>query len=192
MSTFTKQALADTLKQMVQTRALDKITVKDLVEACHINRQTFYYHFQDIYDLLGWIYKSEALASIQHLRSYATWQQGLLTVFDYVRSNKQLCMTTYSSLAREHLERFLHEVSGQLLGDVVDEITGSVPLLPQKRAFIVRFYSYAFSGVLLEWIKEGMKTSSEELVEDTSLIMEGNLKAAVRRLTGAGQSQGDL
>lgn len=184
MATFTKQALAETLKQMVQTKALDKITVKDLVEACNINRQTFYYHFQDIYDLLGWIYKSEALASIQNLRSYSTWQQGLLTVFNYVQSNKQLCINTYRSLAREHLERFLHDVSNQLLGDVVDELAGSHPFSAEHRAFIVRFYSYAFSGVLLEWIHDGMKTPSTELVEDVSLIMEGSLKAAVERFKG--------
>lgn len=46
MHPYTKHILADALKDMLGTKTLDKITVKDLVEACKLNRQTFYYHFQ--------------------------------------------------------------------------------------------------------------------------------------------------
>lgn len=184
MAQFTKQALANILKTMLQTKPLDKITVKDLVEACDINRQTFYYHFQDIYDLLGWIYRTEALASIKNSKSYATWQQGLLTIFTYVQDNKSLCVNTYRSLAREHLEQFLNEVLYQLLGDVVDEITGSQSISGDSKTFIIRFYSYAFSGTLLEWIRTGMETPTSMMVDNMSRIMEGNIKSAVKRFRG--------
>ncbi len=60
MSQTTKKALAASLKQLLKEKPLDKITVTDLVEDCEVNRQTFYYHFQDIYDLIEWIYVSEA------------------------------------------------------------------------------------------------------------------------------------
>ena len=55
MAPSTKLALANALKAQLQKKFLDDITVKELVEACEINRQTFYYHFQDIYDLLHWL-----------------------------------------------------------------------------------------------------------------------------------------
>ena len=181
MAQFTKQALAGALKSMLQTKPLDKITVKDLVETCDVNRQTFYYHFQDIYDLLGWIYKTEALASIKNNRSYATWQQGLLIIFEYVQENRELCINTYRSLAREHLEQFLSEVLYQLLGDVVDEIVGSGPISDDSKDFIIKFYSYAFSGTLLEWIKTGMKTPAVKMVDNISRVMEGNIKSAIKR-----------
>ena len=181
MAQFTKQALAEALKSMMKIKSLDKITVKDLVETCNVNRQTFYYHFQDIYDLLGWIYRSEALASIQNSRSYGTWQQGLLTIFEYVEHNKELCEGTYRSLGREHMERFLNEVLNQLVGDVVDEIAAEQPISADHRDFIVRFYSYAFAGILMEWVGQGMKTPSAVLVSNMSLIMEGNLQLAVER-----------
>ena len=45
----TKLALANALKKLLQKKFLDDITVKELVEECEVNRQTFYYHFQDIY-----------------------------------------------------------------------------------------------------------------------------------------------
>lgn len=74
MSSSTKQNLAISLKKLMTKASLDQITVKDLVAECGVNRQTFYYHFQDIYDLLGWIFKSEALESIKDYKTYCTWK----------------------------------------------------------------------------------------------------------------------
>ena len=54
MPLSTKRALSRSLKRQLSTRTLDKITVKDIVEDCGVNRQTFYYYFRDIYDLLEW------------------------------------------------------------------------------------------------------------------------------------------
>ena len=57
MSQITKKALAASLKKLSGRKSLDKITVIDLAEDCEINRQTFYYHFKDIFDLVEWIFK---------------------------------------------------------------------------------------------------------------------------------------
>lgn len=181
MSQFTKQALAGALKSAMQTKSLEKITVKELVEACEINRQTFYYHFQDIYDLLGWIYRTEALGSIRNNRSYGTWQQGLLMILEYVQSNRAVCVNTYRSLAREHLETFLHEVMHDLLGDVVDEISDTRPIPQESKDFIIKFYSYAFAGVLLDWIKSGLKVPCTAIVDNVNRIMDGTILIAVKR-----------
>ncbi len=45
---------------MMAVKPMDKITVKDLVEICGVNRQTFYYHFDDVYDLLEWVFEEDA------------------------------------------------------------------------------------------------------------------------------------
>ena len=51
MATGTKDALAAALRQMMTVKPIDKVTVKDIVEICGVNRQTFYYHFDDVDDL---------------------------------------------------------------------------------------------------------------------------------------------
>ena len=58
MSVITKKALASSLKNLMKKATLNQITVKDVVTDCGVNRQTFYYHFQDIYDLVEWIYQT--------------------------------------------------------------------------------------------------------------------------------------
>ena len=59
MAIATKKLLADGLKELLEKKTLDKITVKELVATCGVNRQTFYYNFQDIYELLEWIFVEE-------------------------------------------------------------------------------------------------------------------------------------
>lgn len=185
MTQFTKRALAEAMKSLMRIKPFEKITVVELVEACDINRQTFYYHFQDIYDLLGWMYRNEALAAIEHARSLGTWQQGLQIILNYVKDNEAICVNTYRSLARDHLESFLNEVLINLLGNVVDEIAAGAPLAPDHRMFITKFYSFAFCGVLLDWIRSGLKQPPEEIVDYIGRIVDGNVHTAIERFRDA-------
>ena len=56
---LTKKELAESLKRLASERLFEHITVGDIVKECGVNRQTFYYHFTDKYELLDWIYNNE-------------------------------------------------------------------------------------------------------------------------------------
>ena len=64
MSQTTKRALSASLKKLLAKKPLDKITVTDIAEDCEVGRQTFYYHFQDIYDLMEWTFTEETSREI--------------------------------------------------------------------------------------------------------------------------------
>lgn len=51
--------MAYTFKDLLKEKPFNKITINDISNRCDINRQTFYYHFQDIRDLVEWICISE-------------------------------------------------------------------------------------------------------------------------------------
>ena len=70
MSDLTKKALGASLKKILLQKPLEKITITDLTNDCGVNRQTFYYHFHDIYDLIDWIYLAEGEEAIGTQRSY--------------------------------------------------------------------------------------------------------------------------
>lgn len=183
MSQTTKKALAASLKKLMETKRLDKITVKDVVADCEVNRQTFYYHFQDIYELLGWIYKTEVLESIANFKSYDTWQQGFLMIFHYVAENKNFCMNTFYSLGREHLENFLYEVTFDLLIGVVNEVAEGSAVASKEREFIANFYCHAFIGLMTSWLKAGMKEDPERIINDLNRLIEGDIKRALEKYT---------
>jgi AcrR family transcriptional regulator len=60
MSKYTKLALGESLKRLLQKKPLSKITITEIVEDCGLNRMTFYYHFKDIYELLEWVCVEDA------------------------------------------------------------------------------------------------------------------------------------
>ena len=65
ISLQTKQKLATSLKKFMTLKSLNKITVTDIIKDCNVNRKTFYYHFEDIYDLLKWILEQEAVEVVK-------------------------------------------------------------------------------------------------------------------------------
>lgn len=181
ISIQTKIALANALKKRMEHTSFDKITVKDVVTECGVNRQTFYYHFQDIYELLGWIYKTEAVDTISDCRSYDTWQQGFLKIFHYVEDNKAISLNTFHSIAREHLEGFLQSVVFDLLIDIVNELAQERAIPEADKKFIANFYTYAFIGLLCEWLKTGMKEKPETIIEQLSKLIDGDIARAITK-----------
>lgn len=181
-SNDTKKLLANSLKELMQNTPLDKITVKKLVEHCEVNRQTFYYHFKDIYDLLGWIYKREAIDNISNCKTYKTWQQGFLKIFYYVNDNKEFCLNTFNSMARDHLEHFLYIEVFKLLFDVVNEIcsTSSNTNIPiEDKTFIANFYTFAFIGILTNWLKSNMKDKPEKIIDNLNRLIVGDIEKSI-------------
>ena len=181
MAQTTKRALAASLKKLLAQKPLDKITIVDIVTDCEVNRQTFYYHFQDIYDLMDWIFVSEATQVIQGKKTYNTWQHGFLQIFEYVLANKALITNAYHSLSREQMERYLYDVTYHLLIDVVEEQAAGIPVRQEDKAFIADFYKYAFVGLLLDWIRQGMKEDPKRIVNRLSILIHGDIGRALEK-----------
>ena len=80
MSQITKNALATALKKLLSKKELSKITISNITEECGVNRQTFYYHFKDIYDLLEWIFTNEVIEEIDN-EIEENWQQKFIYIF---------------------------------------------------------------------------------------------------------------
>ncbi len=181
MSLMTKKQLAVSLKKLMSKSSLTNITVKDVVADCGVNRQTFYYHFQDIYELLGWVFKTEALEAIADYKTYERWQIGFLKVFQYVEANKAFCLSTFCSLGRDHLEQFLYSVTFDLLYGVVEELSKEIRISKEDKTFIANFYSYAFVSLLLEWLKAGATENPEHIIEKLSKLVDGDISRAIQK-----------
>lgn len=181
MAQTTKRALAASLKKLLAEKPLDKITVVDITEDCEVNRQTFYYHFKDIYDLVEWIYTSEATKALNGQKTYDTWQQGILQIFEYVLKNKAFVISTYHSINCEHLERYLYNETYNLLIGVVEEKASGIPARCEDKAFITHFYKYAFVGLMLEWIRTGMREEPSDIVNRLSVLIHGDIASALEK-----------
>ena len=186
MSNTTKQALEASLKHMLLKKPLDKITIRDITEDCGISRMAFYYHFKDIYDLVEWACIEDASRALQGKKTYETWQEGLLQIFEAVLENKPFILNACRCISREQMERFLYHLTYGLIRGVVDEQSRSAAISEEERAFIAEFYKYSFVGLMLDWIRQGMSADYRQLVEKISTTMRGNIANSIRNFAAGG------
>ena len=181
MSNTTKIALEASLKELLKKKPFDKITIADLTDDCGISRMAFYYHFKDIYDLVEWACLEDARKALEEKKTYETWQQGFLQIFEAVRDNKPFVMNVYRCVHREQVERYLKPLVDNLLMGVVNEEAEGMTVREEDKEFIARVYSYIFVGLMLDWIKEDMKEEPEEIVEKLGTMVRGSVKEALSR-----------
>ena len=93
-SLITKKAIAYGLKELTKKKSFDKITIRDITETCGLNRQTFYYHFQDKYELADWIYYNEAISIIINDLTFDNWDSKLLLMLTQMKNESYFYQNT--------------------------------------------------------------------------------------------------
>lgn len=181
MSQITKRALEQSLKNLLQQKPLSKITISDITEDCGISRMTFYYHFKDIYDLVEWACAEDATRALQNKKTYDTWQQGFVQIFHAVRENKVFVMNVYRCVNREQVEKYLVPLTDQLIMGVITERAAGMTVREADQQFIAQVYSYAFVGIMLDWIRDDMRADPEELVNRLAMVIRGGITQALER-----------
>lgn len=191
MPSRTKYDLEQSLKHLLLQKPLDKITIRDLTEDCGISRMAFYYHFQDIYDLVEWVCLEDATRALQGKKTYDTWQEGLLQIFEAVLDNKPFILNVYHSVSREQIETYLFRLTYGLLKGVVEEKSVGLQISEEEKQFIADFYKYGFVGVMLDWIKKGMKEDYREIAERMCRTLQGNVTNSIQNFAqGSEKSHG--
>ena len=181
VSQVTKRALEQSLKNLLLKKPLNKITITDITEDCGINRMTFYYHFQDIYDLVEWACYEDAKKALENKKTHDTWQQGLTQLLYAVRDNKPFIINVYNCVDKGQVEKYLKPLTDDLLLGVVEEESINVNVREEDKKFIAQVYSYCFVGIMLDWIKDDMKEKPEDLVERLALVLDGDIGSALVR-----------
>ena len=181
MSQVTKRALEQSLKNLLLKKPLNKITINDITEDCGINRMTFYYHFQDIYDLVEWACIEDAKKALENKKTHNTWQQGFIQLLYAVRENKPFIVNVYNCVDKVQVEKYLIPLTDDLLLGEVEEESVNFKVREEDKKFIAQVYSYCFVGIMLDWIKDDMKEEPEELALKLANVLDGDITSALKR-----------
>lgn len=180
--TQTKRILAELLQEMLQTKSLEKITVKQLVDACHINRQTFYYHFHDIYELVEYMFWMELDKIFKNpidfddtIESHL-WEKTYYTILYAMTQHKTIIMNVFHSIDKQHLEDILYNLARNIIIRFLDDESKEAPINEEDKIFIADFYKYAFVGVTLDWVNHFMRVSPETVVIRVSYLVGEGIK----------------
>lgn len=175
MSLTTKHALAESFKKLLSKRSFDKITVKDIVEDCGVNRQTFYYHFHDIYDLIEWIFQDAANRVSEDSLDYNNWTSGLGKLTNFLLENKVLILNAYNSINHEVVAEYIRKGLHPYCAAIVHHQAMDMDeVVSQKNIdFVSDVFTLAATGIVAQWIGNRMK------VEDDSATIMDKFKTAM-------------
>ena len=173
MAQFTKTAIIESFLRLLETRSIDKITVKDIVEDCGVNRKTFYYYFKDIYDLTEYVFRYSleefARAHTQEIPA----QQIVLDFFELIDSRKRAIVHVFNSPDSQIFENYLYEVLSRLMLASFREKLKDSGVTEGDITLMSDILTLTFVGYVLKWFRGGMKADVRETVDRMFAILKG-------------------
>ncbi len=179
MSALTRNAIRQTFWTLLEREPLDKITVKQIVDACGISRNTFYYHYEDIRALLRDVLEAKLRNVFMEAPEPDRRREQALQLLTMIHDNRTALRHIYRSLDREQIQNNLEKATAALAQSAVDA-AGGAALDPKTRRTIAAFYTSAFLGVCFQWLESGTGEPPESLLERMA-IFDGLLEETVAK-----------
>lgn len=159
MASFTRKAIMDSCVRLLEERPVDKITVKDIVEDCGINRNTFYYHFEDLPTLISEIVREDTQRVVDENISVNSLWECLKSAIDYTQKRRRMVMHIYHSANRAAFEQQLFKICEHVVTQYVDKAISALSgagVTPEDRKIIIQAYACEFFGQIILWMSEDM------------------------------------
>ena len=180
MQKDTKKQIFDTFIELLEKKPFDRITVKDIVEACDINRNTFYYYYSDIYDLLEEVFMKELNKLSDAHKEGKSWVEAFMKIANVAYSHKKMINNICASRSYDYLENYMYKACKMIAVDVVQVMAEGMTVPDEDVEFVASFYEYAYFGVISEWFRTGMREDPLKLATQIWLVSD-HMRYALRK-----------
>lgn len=171
MAIYTQNLILKTFGSMLERMPLEKITVTALIKECNISRNTFYYHYKDIYALLNdavFTFLSQYKDAVKD----DNWQESLKALLYACRDNKRKFYHVYNSLSRDHLDRLIFGRADSFIASYIHRMADPKKVAPERLEVIIDIVTYAVYGFMMRFFWNNMKDDIEENVDKIGAVFE--------------------
>ena len=182
MALLTQKAILSTFEEMLEEMPFDKITVSALVRRCGVSSNTFYYHYQDIYDLLGVWMNTRFDMLKKSVRESMGWKEEVRVFLKYCQSHPKLVTNLLSSASRSHLEHYIFMETDDSFVEYVREQAANYALSEESIRYIAQFYRYSFIGFFLKFTWEKMQADVDESVDRLEKVFNAFIDSAASQM----------
>lgn len=177
----TKTNLGIALKKLLKEKPLEKIRIHDLTKLAGINRQSFYYHYADIYALVGDVIRTAIFETVGEHCTMDTWEEGMLAMYQRTLEEKEFVVAVYNAIPKERIQLFLEDVLTTYMIYALKDTAGGQLLSEEDRDIFIRFITYGFTGTYLQWIQNGMRADPSVIISRVSVLTKEGLSSAIIR-----------
>lgn len=194
MASFTKFAILKVFGDLAASRPVDKITVKDITDQCGISRNTFYYHYHDIYQVL----KAYVQYSAEHVIELMVEDEGEdgkagLKEIRYLEANRELLCNLYRSAANEEVRNCRSLPARLFLIRLIESVSQGMEVQAEDKKILSAVCQYTVRGIMTSWMEEDGMLNGETL-EQVLVRLDYLFKGAIREalMRSASREQGLL
>ena len=179
----TKMKMGNALKRLMKNTTFEKITVSDITNECNIHRQTFYYHFQDRYELLDWLLYNELILPLVTDFNLDNMCDKLYGMFEQIANDKKFYQNALK-LSSDDLTRYINRIANEQITKLVKSLAvqnGLTAATEKDDIVSAEFIGYGICGVVISWIQKGMKESPKEMTERLHSLIVSCKQLAIKR-----------
>jgi len=179
-SNITKQALAVSLRELMEEVPFEKINVAQICQRCGMNRKSFYYHFRDKYDLVNWIFDTDfiSLASSAASPSYQAQWDFIETSCRYFYENRRFYRKVFQIAGQNSFSEHFSEYISPILKSRLTFLLGS----EQADEFSVDFFNDAVLCAMKRWLLARDCMPPEEFVAKLRRLLQNGAIAILHQL----------
>ena len=178
---YTKDLIKKEFMILLDEKTLDNITVTELAQKCQIERKTFYYHYENLEQLIKEIFESELDKVIEEFNENLSWEDSFILAARFILVNKRAIRHMYQSDYKANVEKYVFSMAGEVISKYVNHISKETRAKDIDINLISYFYQCALSSALIQWIATNMKTDPVVTTNRLGKLMDGNILLSLKR-----------
>lgn len=181
MANFTKKAIRDSFVKLLSEKPLSQITIRDIVDDCGVNRNTFYYYFQDLPQLVETIVDEDAQRIIREHPTIESIEDCLNAAIDFALKNRKAVLNIYHSINRDIYEQYQWRVCEHVVTVYLNGIFSGRRVSEQDRNVIIDYIKCVCFGIIIGWLETGMQEGIQARFHRICELKQGDLEQMIAR-----------
>lgn len=181
---YTKDLIRSEFIKLLNKKSLHNVTVTELAKQCKIERKTFYYHYENLTELIKEIFDEELDQVIEEYNETLSWEEGFILAAKFILDNKKAIKHMYESDYKIELEKYVFSISGEIMNKYVSRQAEMTRAQETDVKLIAYFYQCALSSALIQWVATDMKTDPKVVTRRMGELMDGNILLSLKRSEG--------
>lgn len=181
---YTKDLIRSEFIKLLNKKSLHNVTVTELAKQCKIERKTFYYHYENLTELIKEIFDEELDQVIEEYNETLSWEEGFILAAKFILDNKKAIKHMYESDYKIELEKYVFSISGEIMNKYVSRQAEMTRAQEMDVKLIAYFYQCALSSALIQWVATDMKTDPKVVTRRMGELMDGNILLSLKRSEG--------
>lgn len=178
---YTKNLIKQEFIKLLNKKSLHNITVTEIAKQCKIERKTFYYHYENLPQLVKEIFDEELEDVIEEFNETLSWEESFISATKFILENKKVVKHMYESDYKVELEKYIFSLSGEIMKKYVRRVAKDTNAQEIDIKLIAYFYQCALSSSLIQWVATDMKTDPKLVTRRLGKLMDGNILESLKR-----------